>query len=189
MDTNGYIAIKGYPDYMINVIGKIISFRRKNPTIIKGKISQRGYRVVGLRNTDSERKHLLVHRLVGEAFISNPNKYPVINHKDGNQLNNDVENLEWCTVSHNTQHAYDNGMCKTTTKEIYLYKDGNFIEKFDKKKDCVEHLAKETNLSFDHIRKVISGQISKEKSEFLRRYDFIVEGQNLTRCNDYSERK
>ena len=51
-----------------------------------------------------------IHRLVAENFIENPNNYKVINHKDGNKTNNNVENLEWCTISHNTQHAINTGL-------------------------------------------------------------------------------
>lgn len=50
-----------------------------------------------------------VHRLVCESFIPNPCNYPIINHKDGNPLNNNVSNLEWCTISHNTKHAWNIG--------------------------------------------------------------------------------
>lgn len=53
-------------------------------------------------------RHFLIHRIVSEAFIPNPNNYPCINHIDGDKSNNSVSNLEWCTYSHNLKHAYDN---------------------------------------------------------------------------------
>lgn len=59
---------------------------------------------------DNVSKHYMVHRLVAEAFIDNPNKFPCVNHKDGNKHNNNVSNLEWCTHRQNTQHAYDTGL-------------------------------------------------------------------------------
>lgn len=51
-----------------------------------------------------------LHRLMAKAFIPNPQGYSVVNHKDGNKLNCNLDNLEWCASSHNRQHACDNGM-------------------------------------------------------------------------------
>lgn len=51
-----------------------------------------------------------IHRLVAEVFLPNPDNYPVVNHIDGDKLNNCVDNLEWCSYAHNNKHAYDHGL-------------------------------------------------------------------------------
>ena len=56
------------------------------------------------------RKSLKVHRLVAITFIVNTFNKPYVNHRDGNPLNNVVDNLEWCTQSENVQHAHDFGL-------------------------------------------------------------------------------
>lgn len=79
----------------------------KRGTEIKGMVDHCGYREVSING-----KFELVHRIVATCFIPNPDNLPCVNHKDGNKLNNNVENLEWCTYSENTKHAYRTGLEK-----------------------------------------------------------------------------
>ena len=72
---------------------------------MKIQTNNRGYKFVCFKEK-GERKNLLVHRLVGVAFLSNPENKSEINHKDGNPSNNNVDNLEWVTPSENRKHAY-----------------------------------------------------------------------------------
>lgn len=74
--------------------------------IVKVHIGTHGYKA--FRNTATN-KIVLVHRLVGFIWLTNPDNLPVINHIDHDKLNNDVDNLEWCTYSHNSKQAAING--------------------------------------------------------------------------------
>lgn len=62
----------------------------------------------------------LIHRMVAEVFIPNPDNKPCVNHKDGNKHNNCVDNLEWVTYEENSQHAVKMGLIKSG-KDSYLY--------------------------------------------------------------------
>ena len=68
-----------------------------------------GYLRVDLQY-QGKRKAYLVHRLVAQEFIPNPENKREVNHIDGNKKNNKAENLEWCTRLENMQHAHRIGL-------------------------------------------------------------------------------
>ena len=96
-------------NYEINKQGKIR--RKETKHILKPAKIKNGYLTVVL-SENGKCKTYLLHRLVANNFIKNINEYKEINHKDGNKLNNNVENLEWCTRSHNLLEAYRIGLRK-----------------------------------------------------------------------------
>lgn len=110
--------------YQVSNLGRVKSLTRKVKTFhgfrtTKGQIlkpikTNRNYYRVDLKQ-NQKHKYISIHRLVAQAFIPNPNNYPVINHIDGNTANNRVENLEWCTQSHNIKEAYRVGRAKPTS--------------------------------------------------------------------------
>lgn len=118
--------IKGYEGlYQVSNYGRIINYKSKR--ILKGRVSF-GYLRITLYKY-GKAKTFMVHRLVAEAFISNPNKLPQINHKDENKMNNNVNNLEWCNSQYNINYGKRN--------EIVSKKLTNHPKK-SKKIRCVE---------------------------------------------------
>lgn len=105
--------IKGFENYTVSEKGDVFSTITNKQ--LRQRISKQGYAYVNLYNSEG-RKTKKIHRLVAETFIKNPNNYTQVNHKDGDKLNNRVNNLEWCTASYNTQHAYDNGLINLDTE-------------------------------------------------------------------------
>lgn len=95
--------------YQISNMGNVKSLNYMNhgiEKILKPKKNNKGYLWVEIRK-NGEIGNFLVHRLVAMAFIKNPNNYPVVNHKDENTLNNNIDNLEWCTKSYNVRYSLE----------------------------------------------------------------------------------
>jgi len=86
----------------------------KTMTIRKQNLLKSGYCFITFSmGSRKNKKTIRVHKAIAETFINNPYNKLIINHKDGNKLNNKIENLEWSTYSENTIHAYKNKLIKT----------------------------------------------------------------------------
>ena len=143
--------IKEYNNYQISNFGRIKSKNYKRQgyeKILKQSINGRGYYYV-LISTKNKYKNLLIHKEVAKAFIDNKNNYTDVNHKDGNKLNNNVENLEWCSRSYNITHAYKNGLKKGSMGMSY-------------KKRC--------QLAIEYIETVNTNKNDTLHSKFLNEY-------------------
>lgn len=89
--------------YQVSNIGRVKSFKKGKERILSQSLT-RGYPSVTLTDENGKHATYLVHRLVGFAFIPNPNGYKEINHKDENKTNNNIDNLEWCTREYNMSY-------------------------------------------------------------------------------------
>lgn len=130
------VKIDGY-DYMIDCDGNIKSLLTGK--MLKLTVFKNGYKCVSLRRDMKTEKHY-VHRLVAQTFIPNIEGKRTVNHKNGNTLDNNVNNLEWATDSEQQYHAYDslnrvNGMRgkENTTSFIAIQQftmDGELIAEY-----------------------------------------------------------
>lgn len=121
-DNVAWLPIEGYVGlYEVSNTGLVKSVERSNKTgrsygerilpekILRQTADKDGYKRVSL-SKNGIRSCFSVHRLVATAFLDNENNYPVVNHKNEDKTDNNVANLEWCTVKHNNH--YGKGYCK-----------------------------------------------------------------------------
>ena len=130
-----YLSPKTIPGhsgvYLIYPDGRVFNTRKGTDVI--PVIGSNGYMHVTL--CYGERKTYSVHRLVADAFLENPNNYPVVNHKDEDKTNNDVENLEWCSVEYNTNYG-DVSYKMSPVRQLDM--EGNYIRTWSSMKDVAD---------------------------------------------------
>ena len=123
-----WVNIENHPSYFISNFGRV--FSKKSNKVMKNRVvSKNGYQQITLDNSQ-----LLVHRLVAQAFIPNPNNLPCVNNKDENPGNNDFRNLEWCTYKYNSN--YGTNPIRHSKKMLDRYNNDP-----DWKYDCIKRLA------------------------------------------------
>lgn len=124
--------IKGYEKlYAVTEDGKVWSYPKipQNPKgrWMKLNLDHGGYPMLSLsKNRNS--KCYSVHRLVAETYLKRKDNSLQVNHKNGNKLDNRVENLEWCTAQENTNHAEKIGLRNYKGRGNPNYKDGKWIK-------------------------------------------------------------
>lgn len=115
-----WMSVKSFEKlYEVSNLGRVRSLDRVTSHWLGGQRLQRGKvlrpRIVkGYCHVTLQDKprivQISVHRLVAEAFITNPDAKPFVNHRDGNKRHNETTNLEWATVSENNAHAFATGL-------------------------------------------------------------------------------
>lgn len=162
--------VKGYAGiYEISNMGRVKSLSRvverkdgntrvTEDRIILPFLTKCGYHQIVLCKDGVRKKHL-IHRLVANAFIENPNKLPIINHKDENKLNNRVDNLEWCSAYYNLRYGK---MQAKLVKINVIDSKGDIVEVVEGIRECERKYS-------------ISKYLIKQSSEGK---DLIREGKN-----------
>lgn len=110
LHKNAYVSDTG-------IVVKIRSKVNHHPKVLRTTIDRNGYVTLNYATEGEIREFYNVHRLVADAFIPHVEGKDFVNHKDGCKQNNKVSNLEWCTKSENTQHAFATGLKKPACGE------------------------------------------------------------------------
>lgn len=170
--------IKGYEGlYQVSNLGNVKRLKgkwvKKERLIKQRTTSTYDYYSVHLSNHQKKR-NVFVHRLVAQAFVKNPKNKPIINHIDGNKLNNKAENLEWCTYKENSKKAYELGLNKPArelgrTRKVGQYDlDNNLIKIWD----CFFDINKELGFYTQNIWKCCNGWRNKAHG-FIWKYEDV----------------
>ena len=152
MDEEIWKDIEGFEGlYQISDKGRVKSLektytdrngatRHKDEKILNPYPNKRGYMRLQLFG-EKRVEWKLVHRLVAEAFLPNPDNLPIINHKDETPFHNNVENLEYCTQKYNVN--YGTGIQRRAEKEskiVYQYTlDGQLVKIWKSIAECVKN--------------------------------------------------
>lgn len=149
--------VKGYENtYWVSSLGRVKNSRK----IMKFYRINSGYLCIDF-TVNKIKKKFLVHRLVAITFLNNSNNYPEVNHINEDKNNNAINNLEWCSRRHNTQHSIATG----TYDKIFTQK--NTLGK-KHKKTCK---SKYHNVSWDKNRKRWQASIRHEgKTWYQKRF-------------------
>ena len=164
--------IKGFEGlYEISNLGRVKTIGRKAkngtffPTkLLKLKPNKMGYILVALHK-DGKIKRVGLHRLVAIHFIPNPNNYQIVNHLDRNPSNCRVDNLEWCTQSHNCR--WDGALERRAKAQINRKDVSNLVNQYTLDGEFVmewqslAEIQRTLNYNVGNICKHIKGQFSQ----------------------------
>ena len=171
-----FVDIQGYEGlYKVNKSGAILSVR--SGKLLTASKNKQGYINVVL-SKDGKSITYKVHRLVALAFISNPNNYPYVNHKDEDKTNNNVENLEWCTPKYNLNYgtaikrrseAIKASPVKQRKAVIQLSLSGEFIKEYRSTKEASEETSidrRRISCAINHVGKQAQGYLWVLKDDY-----------------------
>lgn len=181
--------IKDYDNYYIYDNGDVLNINSNK--ILSGSIGENGYKYYRL-SKNGKKKMFYAHRLVAEHFIDNINNLPVVNHKDGDKLNNNVENLEWISYSDNIKHFHQEIKINKKNRKIQKYcgdLDGEiWIEVIENSNYKVSNLGRVRNITNNNILSPsdVSGYYKVRLSKNGQTQDWLI--HKLVFCSFNNEK-
>lgn len=152
-----YKLIEGFEDYMVSSDGKVWSLKSGKMKELKLRIRKDGYLDVNLY-TNGQIAHKRVHRLVAEAFITNPENKPEVNHKDEDKTNNSAENLEWCDRNYNNNFGHRNEKSRKTQTNDPVKSTPVLCEETGEQYPSAHEASRQTGVDVSNICKCLNGR-------------------------------
>lgn len=157
-----------YENYLISNFGNIKHIKRnKNLKYSLSNYKGNGYPQVKIY-LGSKLTCVKIHKLVMLSFkLEEHFDGAVVNHIDGNKLNNNLDNLEWCTASENQKHAYKNNLLniKKGTDHNKTKLNANQVKEirtsYKKNELSMKEMSKKYNISYENIRAIVLNKIWK----------------------------
>ena len=175
---------KPHPEYAgieVSTLGKVrtldrvVSCKGNGTRLVKGRVLKQskdkdGYLLVNI-TINGKQTTKRVHRLIAQTFITNPNGFPMVNHKDCNRDNNKVSNIEWCTASYNSKYREELG--EALGKSVFAinlltFKVSHFISRAE-----ASHVL---GIHHQNINAVINGKQKQAKGYWFTNADDNVDG-------------
>lgn len=175
-DIAGYVG-----EYQISTYGRVrtvahVTMRKHKsgheyPYTVREKIrktkrNNKGYEQIGLRSYGRPDAYFLIHRLVAEAFLPNPDALPCVNHKNENRSDNRLDNLEWCSYEYNINYGTHKEKAAAWMRErrvrkevVQMTLDGKEIARFPSQTEA----SKATGISLSGIRDACTGKYKQMK--------------------------
>nr|UVM82196.1 MAG: zinc-binding loop region of homing endonuclease [Bacteriophage sp.] len=152
-----FVKIPGVSGYLVNKKGGI--FSEFKGEVMKPALRS-GYYFVVIMTDDGKRVNKMIHRLMAETFLPNPDNLPEIDHIDGNALNNNLDNLRWVTKKENQNNPISReGRYKAIRKRqgipIKAFYNGKSVGNFT----CLMEAARKFSLHCTMISKQLRGKI------------------------------
>ena len=119
-NTEYWRMISGYENYEISSVGRVRN--TKTVRVLKPSDNGDGYYQVSLYKHGKPKKFFKLHRLVAEAFLENPHDLECVDHRDGDKLNNNYENLRWCSYQQNNMNKSKRNNCSSGYKGVSFHK-------------------------------------------------------------------
>ena len=165
--------IPGYEGlYAVSNNGRVMNVR--SGRILKEHITKFGYKRIGIYKNGVCRM-FIVHRLVAQAFLPNPDNLPEVNHKDEDKTNNSVDNLEWCDRSYNNNY----GTRKERERDTKMKNEWwtGLSRKEYQREYYIKNKSKVLEKQKEHYIKNRSKVLEKQKEYYIKNKSKVLEKQ------------